>query len=164
MSRIKDSVKKASKNSFLVFGLVALMALGTGFAGVQALSNNQNKQVSNQNCNANVCLALTETGIKPDNISVKLGEFVQFNSADGRVHNMSLGEGKHGQEDDGHGAHADVSHQHEGEYQSGDFEADEAWRVQFNQTGVFYMHDHYNPDLFVTVIVYEPGVTPRLEV
>ncbi|MBA3758610.1 hypothetical protein H0X10_03200 [Candidatus Saccharibacteria bacterium] len=167
-------MKKLRK--FLAIGsvqlaLVALVALGMGFAVVQA-TRGSNKPVVNTNCDG-ICVALSANGMNPNELAVKVGEFVQFNSADGKMHNISDGKGLNGGDeknhespaassDDDHNPH-DVPHDHVGSYASGDFAADEAWRVQFKKPGTYRLHDHYNPKLEIVVVVYEPGASSRIE-
>lgn len=96
------------------------------------------------------CVALTENGANPNSIAVATGSYVQFNSADGKTHNLSIGGGGH-------------EHEHTGKFYSGEFKADEAWRVQFNDEGTFKFHDHFNPNINVIVVVYTPGKDYRVE-
>lgn len=94
------------------------------------------------------CVYLKGDHAAPDVVTVPVGGFVQFNSADGKTHSLGLGKGD---------AKHNGSHQHEGLYTSGDFKNDEAWRVQFKERGTYELHDHYRPDIRVTVVVYEPN-------
>ena len=86
----------------------------------------------------------------PDALTVRVGETVQFNSRDGKSHRLAEGKGERaetmGSEDD---------HDHTvGGYDSGTFAADEAWRVQFKKKGTYRLHDHLNPKIYITVVVY----------
>jgi plastocyanin len=96
------------------------------------------------------CVALKPGNAEPDTLTVIVGESVQFNSADGNKHNLSQGLG--GEE-----------HSHTGPYSSGDFAADEAWRVQFKQPGTFKFHDHYDPAINILIVAYEPGNVKPIE-
>lgn len=85
-------------------------------------------------------------------IAVTRGSYVQFNSADGKMHDIGQGSG----DDEVHQAAGADQHDHAPDgKQSGEFGADEAYRVQFNQVGTFSFHDHLNPKISVTVVVYE---------
>lgn len=97
-----------------------------------------------------VCVALQEKEASPSTITVTPGTYVQFNSADGKKHSLSLGGG---------GEH----HEHKGSFSSGTFQADEAWRVQFKEEGSYKFHDHYNPNINVLVVVYTTGKTYQIE-
>ena len=134
--------KKAAANQTARLVLIAAIAAVIGFGVVFALKNNQNNATQTR-CDG-ICVALREDKADPDTLSVKVGTYVQFNSADGKTHGLSLGKG---------GEH----HEHKGKFQSGDFGADEAWRVQFNDEGSFILHDHLNPKINVLVVVYTPG-------
>lgn len=105
---------------------------------------------SQAECDGAICVALGKDGAKPNEISVPLGGFVQFNSADGKKHQMSIGSGGH-------------DHSHQTSFNSPTIGADEGWRVQFNNPGSFYMHDHTNPDINVLIVVYEPGKDYRIK-
>jgi plastocyanin len=126
---------------FIPLLVIAIIAAVIGFAGVRTFGNGN---VAASGCDVDVCVLLTAEGAKPDIIALKAGGFVQFNSADGKKHSLSLGSG--GSE-----------HSHSGPFSSGNFDGDEAWKVQFKEKGTFQFHDHYNPELNVLVVVYEPG-------
>ena len=131
-------------------GLVLLATL-LGFGLVYAVSTYTlgNKTVDNTSCDV-TCVALNKDGASPNTIAVPVGSYVQFNSADGKSHNLSIGKG--GDE-----------HEHTGKFYSGEFQADEAWRVQFNDEGTFTFHDHLNPKINVVVVVYQPGKDYKIE-
>lgn len=136
----------------LLMAVTLVVASGVGFGVARVLSS---RSIDSNNCKG-LCVALTEEGVNPDTLAVKVGEFVQFNSRDGKKHNISMGKGSDGAESDDHESHS-APHEHVGDYSSGDFGADEAWRVQFKKAGTYRLHDHYNPKLEVVVVVYEPG-------
>lgn len=117
---------------------------GRSFDGFFAVRMLLAPTASAEPCKQMVCVDLTATGANPDTLAVVAGGYVQFNSADGKTHSLSLGKG--GEE-----------HSHSGPFSSGDFDADEAWKVQFKEPGSYHFHDHYNPELNVLVVVYEPG-------
>ena len=80
----------------------------------------------------------------PDALSIHIGEYVQFNTDDGRTHEIGLGGGEEYSDDH---AHVDP------EFESTEFGGNDAYRVKFSTTGVYDFHDHLHPELFVTVIV-----------
>ncbi|CAN5150290.1 hypothetical protein BH11PAT1_BH11PAT1_7930 [soil metagenome] len=97
---------------------------------------------------AGVSIATVELESKranPDIVLVRKGEYVQFESKDGKIHDISLGHG------DGFGD----THEHEKGFESGPFAKDEAYKVQLNKVGIFDFHDHLHPDIHITVIVKE---------
>ncbi|PLS81799.1 hypothetical protein CYG49_01500 [Candidatus Saccharibacteria bacterium] len=121
-----------------------------GFGVTYGLSAGASNFVNgNESCNG-TCIALKGEGAHPTTIAVPVGSFVQFNSADGKSHSLSLGGG--GEE-----------HSHTGDFSSGTFGADEAWRVQFKDEGTFKFHDHLNPKINVLIIVYTPGKDYKVE-
>lgn len=125
-------------------GLIVAIAIVVGlvsFGMSYALTNK--KAESRKDCNG-TCVGLYKNKAIPDTIAVVRGTFVQFNSKDGKTHDLSLGKG---------GEH----HEHTGTFQSGDFNANEAWRVQFKDDGSYYFHDHLNPAINILVVVYTPG-------
>lgn len=88
---------------------------------------------------------LKDDHANPDTLTVPVGKTVQFNTKDGRKHNISVGEG--GEE-----------HEHTGSFHSGDFGKDEAWRATFKEPGTYSFHDHYNPNINVLIVAYRPSV------
>jgi plastocyanin len=133
----------------LHIALIFVAAL-IGFGAVYALSSNRNVLRASQASCTDTCVALTANGADPSSVAVTRGSYVQFNSADGKSHNLSIGGG--GDE-----------HEHSGTFYSGEFQADEAWRVQFNDEGTFKFHDHMNPKINIVVVVYTPGKDYRVE-
>lgn len=123
--------------------VVFIVALIVGFAVVYSFSSGSDKNTYSQSSCKDTCVALIEDKASPDTIALKVGDYVQFNSADGKSHNLSLGKG--GEE-----------HSHKGKFYSGEFKADEAWRVQFKEEGTFFFHDHLNPKITILVVVYTP--------
>lgn len=111
--------------------------------------SNDNRTADNTACEG-TCVALTKDGASPNAIAVATGSYVQFNSADGKSHNLSIGKGGD-------------AHEHTGKFYSGEFQADEGWRVQFNEEGSFTFHDHFNPKINIVVVVYTPGKEYEVE-
>lgn len=95
-------------------------------------------------------VALTANGASPIDLLIRVGEYVQFDSKDGKVHDIASGAG------DGDGEHHD--HTAAG-LESGDFKADEGYRVQFIKIGSYYFHDHLNPMTTISIAVYQPEAT-----
>lgn len=91
-------------------------------------------------------VSLLKDKAEPDIILVKTGQYVQFNARDGKEHNMAQGSGN--------ATGDDHTHQATG-VESGIFKKDEAYKVQFNKVGIYAFHDHYNPNLYIRVIVRE---------
>jgi plastocyanin len=128
----------------LVLIVVVCMAFGI-IAGSHVASGRASRPAAD--C-PGVCVDLKEDQASPDAISVPVGTQVQFNARDDRTRNLGLGKG-------GHAHHSD--HEHIGDFTSGDFGAGEAWKVEFKEVGVYEFHDHYQPDVRITVVVYRPG-------
>jgi plastocyanin len=142
------SVLKSKLFFILFIGLISVSFGLTGSRYVQSLAAED--KAAPVHC-PDVCVALTQDGMHPDELAVKVGDTVQFNSADGRVHNLAAGDGAHGHEQ----ADSASDHQHIGGYLSGEFGADEAWRVRFDKSGTYLLHDHYDPNLKILIVVYE---------
>ncbi|HEX7259653.1 MAG TPA: hypothetical protein VF272_01850 [Candidatus Saccharimonadia bacterium] len=112
------------------------------------------ESMASQNSNPIHHVSLTSQGADPNVIAVVKGGYVQFDAKDGKQHKMSQGSGD---DEVHHQAHTGVhEHQSDGK-DSGMFGLLEAYRVQFHQTGTFSFHDHLNPKLSITVVVYEAG-------
>lgn len=140
--------KKQQHKLILPF-LVLAFAVMIGFGVAYGLGKMQ--RVEAASCpEKDVCVSLLENKTDPDTIAVPRGSYVQFNSADGKSHSLSLGKGGE-------------SHSHSGSFSSGEFGADEAWRVQFNDEGTFFFHDHFNPKINVLVVVYTPGKEYKIQ-
>lgn len=154
MNQLHQILKKLTSNTLVLALGVTVIAAVIGFVGVKSLTGSK-ALVSGKSCSG-LCVNITKDGMDPDTLTVKVGEYVQFNSADGQQHNIGLGAGKEAKSaDQEHEAHE--SHEHKGDFVSGDFSADEAWRVQFKKAGTYKFHDHYNPNLNILVVVYQPG-------
>jgi|GEM_PF-7069180 len=97
-----------------------------------------------------ILVDLLPEGARPDVVTLIVGGALQFNTKDGKRHILSQGEGD--QFGHGHG------HAGAGSLDSAEFGAGEAYRVQITKKGTYFFHDHLNPEIGVTVIVYEPEV------
>lgn len=140
--------RKNLTNKWVVLMVLPLIiATGSFFAAKQFAE--QETVVGASACDVKACISLTESGAVPSEITIPAGSYVQFNSSDGKTHNMSLGKG--GEE-----------HDHKGPFHSGEFKGDEAWKVQFKEDGTYYFHDHYNPKINVLVVVYTEGKDYKL--
>lgn len=133
--------KKQINKNYLTIVVVALLLAGVGFAGSYIFSHKNSKTaVQSSTCQGN-CISLKGSKADPEVLTITAGEYVQFNSADGGRHNIAL-------------EHSAVQHEDEHEYESGDFEKDEAFRVQFKKDGAYTFRDKYNPDISINIIVY----------
>lgn len=133
---------------------VVVIALAFAFTGFMiarqvALDAKPKNAAQTSACAVAACVALKAEAADPDTLTIKVGDSVQFNSADGQSHSLSLGLGGEG-------------HQHTGPFSSGEFQADEAWRVQFNQPGTYKFHDHKNPKINILVVTYQPGAEHKI--
>lgn len=121
--------------ALVTFGVSFLLLDKAGLAkNVQAGTNDKPYMVMLQNNKAD-----------PNVLTIKKGEYVQFNSNDGKYHNLTQGLGNR----------LIKQHDHSIGVDSGKFGPDEAYRVQFKEVGEYDFHDHYYPDIYVTVIVKE---------
>jgi plastocyanin len=130
--------------SLVSITLIAIAFAAAGFMIARQVAIDSQGATASQYACEGTCVALMADKAEPDTLTVKAGEYVQFNSADGKAHSLSLGLG--GKE-----------HQHKGPFSSGAFQADEAWRVQFKEPGTYTFHDHLNPNINVLVVVYQEG-------
>ena len=146
------NIKNLNKKSLGLYGGILVVVGLLAFGGSYAFASAQNskkfaaKKSSSQCANA-VCVSLKKGGADPNELSVTKGSFVQFNSKDGKAHELSIGEGG----EDG------KEHDHHGSFHSPEIGVDEGWRVQFKEPGNYFFHDHENPEINVLVVVYEPG-------
>lgn len=133
------------KHSPFVVVAIAIFFGAVGFTVIWQLSSNRRaQQTRSRSCSVAMCVSLKPNEADPDTITVKVGDVVQFNSADGKAHSLSTGLGG-------------AAHEHTGPYSSGEFKADEAWRVKFKEAGTFKFHDHNNPKINILVVAYQQG-------
>lgn len=138
------------KNRYVLGILGIVLAFRVlGFAGAYAWESNSNDLVKRNDGPATGAVAQADFYIdlesgraNPDTITAPLGKTGQFNSKDGKEHNISVGGGE--------------EHEHTGSFQSGVFGKDEAWRATFNKAGT-YLHDHNNPNINILIVVYQPS-------
>lgn len=164
---MKSILKRLQHNLPLFIGVVAVIAGGIGFFGIQALtgktSDSKITAVAKSTCEVAACVDLMDGTTGLETLTVTTGSFVQFNSKDGKKYNLGIAQEKGSLKFD----HADgeASHSHtEGDghpdisgFNSGDFSGDEAWRVQFKEDGTFIFKDAYNQEISILVVVYTPG-------
>jgi plastocyanin len=150
--------KRIAATKYLVLG-IAVMAVVAGYVGTHAYATKQAGKRSN--C-SDTCVSIRPDGFSQSELAVKVGTFVEFRSADGRTHNLALGEGTEHDSSDNHTEPAQASvdhpHDHVSGTESGEFGADEAWKVQFKKAGTYVIHDHLHPELNILVVVYETRV------
>lgn len=130
------------------FGLaIALFVLGSSLGfflhtrvranALPAQKEEEKKTVAHQ-------VLLLQDRAEPGTLLVNVGEFVQFNSKDGRSHNLAQGRGNNFGHD----------HDHEPGLESGIFGPDEAYRVEIKNPGTYFFHDHVHPELSATAVAY----------
>ncbi len=132
-----------------VIGFMAILALtaAVGFRATSSLGAHKSRSID-----ASHVVNLLSDHADPSVIAVVKGEYVQFNSKDGKTHNIGQGSG----DDEVHQSLGADQHDHAAEgKESGEFSPSEGYRVQFNQTGTYAFHDHLNPKISITVVVYE---------
>lgn len=145
---MKNPITSHSRHKVLLTVLFLVLGISSFFIAYSY--GNKNQDVAQASQCKDVCVALQADKAMPDMIAIERGKFVQFNSADGKAHSLSLGGGG-------------SDHVHKGSFNSGMFEADEGWRVQFNDEGSFIFHDHLNPKINVLVVVYTPGKDYKIQ-
>jgi plastocyanin len=124
----------AAFGSFYLAGQSGPRQAAVSLGGTQQLSAAAPQQVS-----------LLADRAEPDTVLVEVGGSVQFNSQDGKRHEISSGKG------DAFGA--DHEHVADGA-ESGVFGPDEAYLLEFKEPGTYHFHDNLNPKLNVAVVVY----------
>lgn len=121
------------------------MAVIIGFTSIHFL--NKSDSPNGKTCDG-LCVSIQNSGMNPAELAVKVGEFVQFNSADGKSHNLTTANPDAEDHDSIHGGSpTSIS--------SGEFAADEAWRVRFKQPGTYKLRDTKNVNQEILVVVYE---------
>ncbi len=100
--------------------------------------------VSAAPCPVETCISLDNETATPSIVTIKKDSYVQFNAVDGRQHNIAL-------------AHSAAQHDDPSRYESGDFQGDEAWKVQFKHDGAYTFRDKANDKVKIDVVVYTEG-------
>ncbi len=152
--------KSMTKSKMMLLGVAVLVGLASfGVAYAMSQRGGAAKTATTATCKGN-CVYLKADGASPDIVTVTAGSFVEFVAADGKSHNIAAVEhdrndkAEHTDEAD----HADKTGGHNDlGYKSGEFAADEAWRVQFKKDGAYTFADKLNPKIHVNVIVYTEG-------
>ncbi len=157
------------KNNKILLPLIVIVALTVGFAGSFAYASHKERNsvgyklshssnsvrtegpefnitsdASIKDLKADKTIDLLSDKASPGEVTLPVGQVLQFNAKDGRTHRLALGEGG-------------TEHEHTSQTDSGNFGADEAWRVRFDKPGTFYFHDHLSPKISVLVVVYQPS-------
>lgn len=134
-----------SRRALLIIGAVFTACVGLGLIGglVYAKAHKPKAAVVHQ-------VDLLADHANPSIVPVKLGESVQFNTKDGLKHNIDQGLGETNSHNHDAGGHDHTV----GGLSSGDFKSGEAWRAQFKKVGTYYFHDHFQPDIRITIVVY----------
>lgn len=143
-ARFKDFAKSNSLLIIVAVAVIAISSVGAYMLSTMNQSSSQQANVQQTDCDVAACIPLVRGESEQQVHTVESGSFVQFNSADGQKHHLSL-------------VHSGVQHEDESRYESGDFEADEAWRVEFKEDGTYTFADKYNDNALISVIVYTAG-------
>lgn len=132
-----------NQNLLLVVAVIAAVLIGFGATYFFAKANKDTgvRQVS---C-TDTCVNLLGDKASPNTLAVTVGSYVSFNSADGKSHDLTLGDpSTHG-------------HSNPGSFESGEFKSDESFRVQFKEEGTYTFTDKLNPKTTIVVVVYTEG-------
>lgn len=108
-------------------------------------------------------ISLLSDRAQPDAVAIERGKAVVFNTKDNKIHNIGQGSGKdksapqNGAQNKEQSQAPSGSHEHTaGGKESGPFGKGQAYRVVFDKVGTYDFHDHLNPKIQITVVVYEP--------
>lgn len=136
--------KLLSNQKVFIVGTVVLAGM-IGFGAMYVVANNrQSATVAPTNCEG-VCVNLLGDKASPNTLAVIKGSYVTFNSADGKSHELTLGDpASHG-------------HSNAGSFESGVFKSDESFKVQFKEEGTYKFTDKMNPGTTIIVVVYTEG-------
>lgn len=140
--------KSFNTKTLVILGAVLVATIGLGF-GLSKVSNKQ----SSAKADASHIIELRASGASPDSIAVVKGSYVQFDVKDNRTYNIGQGSG----DDPVHQSMNLNEHDHpKSAKESGIFGPGQGYRVTFSNVGTYTFHDHANPKISITVIVYEP--------
>jgi plastocyanin len=142
-----------NKNYFIVGCLLAgiiilAAALSVTYKGTKKAKATTETAVAATSTEVVNHIALKDGKATPADLLIKVGEFVEFDSKDGKPHDIASGKGND------YGNHHD--HTVGDGIESGAFAADEGYKVQFTKVGIYYFHDHLSPSIAISVAVYDP--------
>ena len=129
----------------IVFGITSTTVL---LFSQKILSPNSN--ISNQKIIHAV--DLTSIGFSPNELFIKMGEYVQFNAKGGKKHIIS-----EGRTNPTEISATDVSHNHDGSstnIKSPEFDSAEGYLVEFKQKGTFYFQDNNYHNEYILIVIY----------
>ena len=130
--------KRIGKKVTLV--LVFLVAAGGGAALVYAQNRHSTSTSRVQ------VIELTSTKASPSEITLKVGERIEFDSQDGQNYQIAQGEDE-----------TSSTHNHSTSTATSPvFGKGEGYLVSFPQPGTYYFHDHLHTSLNILVVVYQP--------
>jgi plastocyanin len=150
---MKTFVRRIIRSKPALLVLVAIIGISAGLTGTRLAYAMGNDRPQEADSCQGVCVELRNGGMVPNELAIEAGQSVQFNSADGKKHNIAEGQGA------GNHGHETSGHEHDGASLSGDFGTDEAWRVKFDKPGTYRFHDHYSPEQNILIVVYEKRET-----
>jgi plastocyanin len=133
-------VPKFSRKQIILFASVLFVSGGLGYLIIHLTA----PKVRNDGTHT---VELRTSGAIPTAIAVVKGSYVEFDTKDGRSHNIYEGGGH---------SHSDNSASSSAGPESGIFGPDSGYRVTFSQVGTYEFHDHLHDNIAITVIVYEP--------
>lgn len=129
---------------------LAVIVLAVAGAAGYGLSRINGTEATRATSTATV--ALLSERADPAVIALTQGGTVEFAAKDGRTHNIVQGSG----DNEVHQELGQDVHDHPVmAKESGDFGPGQGYQVTFKKVGTFTFHDHLNPKISVTVIVYE---------
>ena len=143
-----SGIVATAKANKLIIGL-AIVVILVSFAGAWKLSSSKNSAATVK-CPVQVCISISAQNKQPTEYTIKSGSYIQFNNADGKIHEIEL-------------IHSGIQHKDPSRYSSGPIKAGEAWKVQFKQDGTYIFVDKYNPDVEMSVIVYTQGKDYKIQ-
>ncbi|GAC1413044.1 MAG: hypothetical protein NVSMB66_3890 [Candidatus Doudnabacteria bacterium] len=139
-------------NSKILSSFLIVAALGAVVYGINLKKKSSLRQPTLAAATAPVSPYITKIDLlsdraKPDVVAIKINQSVQFDTKDGQKHQISSGKGADGLGD---------PHQHDSTgIESAVFGPEEAYLLKFSKAGTYYFHDHFNPKIAATVIVYD---------
>jgi plastocyanin len=129
---------------FLILAAFFMGALWVGIAYHEAKQRQIPKGTAHQ-------IALTAEKAEPSTMIIKTGDIVQFTVKDGQVRRIGQGSAEAGLHDKARQA------EHEQLLEGIQSEAfNDQYRVEFKEPGTYSFHDHINPALTITIIVFDP--------
>lgn len=131
---------------FIVLSIIALLLIGLVLYSRTYKKEALNQEIPHQQALIHE-VSLINDQAEPNELVMKVGEEVQFNTKDNQQHVISEGKGNdYGEKHN----HIEVGTTSDSQV----FAAGEAYRIKISKPGTYYFHDDLHPNIYISILVY----------